>query len=225
MAEIKNRGWTVTMAGLGINLALGILYTWSIFKQAIKESIVAGDGRFNWDLASLNDPYAVCCLMFTGGNGGRRPPSGQTQPPDHGHLRRPVDRCRTSGKLPVDPAGQLDHRVRCSHRSGARVRICLGHPAGHQVVSVFENRHDRRARGGRFRPGSRLYRASGQFSDRQLRHRHLHADFRIGLSDRGLRPGHVPGQSPRGLCRPGKEGRQKSESHSRGSRPKTFLPA
>ena len=65
MTENKNRGWSVTMAGLGINLALGILYTWSIFKQAIKESILAGDGRFNWDIASLNDPFAVCCLMFT----------------------------------------------------------------------------------------------------------------------------------------------------------------
>ncbi len=67
MGAIKNRGWTVTMAGLGINLALGILYTWSIFKQAIKDSILAGDGRFNWDIASLNDPFAVCCLMFTVG--------------------------------------------------------------------------------------------------------------------------------------------------------------
>ena len=65
MEKTKNRGWTVTMAGLGINLALGILYTWSIFKQEIKESIMAGDGRFNWDVASLNDPFAVCCLMFT----------------------------------------------------------------------------------------------------------------------------------------------------------------
>jgi MFS family permease len=52
------------MAGLGINLALGILYTWSIFKQAIKESIEGADGRFAWDLAYLNDPYAVCCLAF-----------------------------------------------------------------------------------------------------------------------------------------------------------------
>ena len=52
------------MAGLGINLALGILYTWSIFKMNIKESIVAGDGVFNWSLAALNDPYAVCCLVF-----------------------------------------------------------------------------------------------------------------------------------------------------------------
>ncbi|MCB2228936.1 MAG: OFA family MFS transporter [Desulfarculaceae bacterium] len=64
MAQNKNRGWSVTMAGLGINLALGILYTWSIFKLAIKESIQAGDGRFDWSLASLNDPYAVCCLVF-----------------------------------------------------------------------------------------------------------------------------------------------------------------
>jgi OFA family oxalate/formate antiporter-like MFS transporter len=65
MNENRNRGWSVTMAGLGINLALGILYTWSIFKQAIQESILSGDGRFNWDIASLNDPFAVCCLMFT----------------------------------------------------------------------------------------------------------------------------------------------------------------
>ncbi|WP_299980658.1 OFA family MFS transporter [Desulfobacula sp.] len=64
MNQIKNLGWRVTMAGLGINLALGILYTWSIFKMTIKDSIVAGDGLFNWSLASLNDPYAVCCLVF-----------------------------------------------------------------------------------------------------------------------------------------------------------------
>lgn len=64
MNEVKNRGWQVTLAGLGINLALGILYTWSIFKMAIKDSIVSGDGVFNWSLASLNDPYAVCCLVF-----------------------------------------------------------------------------------------------------------------------------------------------------------------
>jgi OFA family oxalate/formate antiporter-like MFS transporter len=59
------RGWIVTFAGTGINLALGILYTWSIFKAAIKKSIeTGGEGAFNWDLASLNDPYAVCCIVF-----------------------------------------------------------------------------------------------------------------------------------------------------------------
>jgi nitrate/nitrite transporter NarK len=56
---------TVTMAGTGINLALGILYTWSIFKIAIKDSIEAGGtGAFQWNLDSLNDPYAICCLVF-----------------------------------------------------------------------------------------------------------------------------------------------------------------
>ena len=62
---VKNKGWMVTFAGTGINLALGILYTWSIFKGAIEKSIKAGgEGAFNWDAAMLNDPYSVCCLMF-----------------------------------------------------------------------------------------------------------------------------------------------------------------
>jgi len=63
--SIKNKGWTVTFAGLGINLALGILYAWSIFKAAIETSISkGGEGAFNWNPASLNDPYSVCCLAF-----------------------------------------------------------------------------------------------------------------------------------------------------------------
>ena len=63
--EAANRGRMVTAAATGINLALGVLYTWSIFKGAIKDSIEAGGpGSFNWDMASLNDPYAVCCLVF-----------------------------------------------------------------------------------------------------------------------------------------------------------------
>ncbi len=57
-------GWIVTFAGTGINLALGILYTWSIFKSEITRSIKEGTGGFNWDLAAINDPYAVCCLVF-----------------------------------------------------------------------------------------------------------------------------------------------------------------
>ena len=63
--EIKNRGWSVVLAGTGINLALGILYTWSIFKGAIVDSIATGgEGAFAWDAASINDPYAVACLAF-----------------------------------------------------------------------------------------------------------------------------------------------------------------
>ena len=66
MSEIlKNKGWTVTFAGTGINLALGVLYTWSIYQAIIVESIESGSGLFNWDRASVADPYAVCCLVFS----------------------------------------------------------------------------------------------------------------------------------------------------------------
>ncbi len=66
MAErVGKTGIFVTMAGTGINLALGVLYTWSIFKGAIKQSIQAGGpNAFQWEPSSLNDPYAVCCIVF-----------------------------------------------------------------------------------------------------------------------------------------------------------------
>lgn len=62
---VKHKGWSVTFAGLGINLALGILYAWSIFKAAIETSIkTGGEGAFTWNAANLNDPYSLCCLAF-----------------------------------------------------------------------------------------------------------------------------------------------------------------
>lgn len=60
-----HRGIPVVMAGTGINLALGILYSWSVFKESITSAIAAGgEGAFNWDPASINDPYALACLVF-----------------------------------------------------------------------------------------------------------------------------------------------------------------
>jgi OFA family oxalate/formate antiporter-like MFS transporter len=55
---VKNGGWTVTFAGLGINLALGVLYTWSMFKGAIEKEFGSQGSQFN-------DPYALCCLVFS----------------------------------------------------------------------------------------------------------------------------------------------------------------
>ena len=54
-----NRGWLVTFSGTGINLALGILYAWSLIKSAIAE-----EKTFGWQSTQLNDPYALCCLIF-----------------------------------------------------------------------------------------------------------------------------------------------------------------
>ncbi len=57
LSPVVNRGWNVTFAGLGINLALGILYAWSLTKGAIEK-------EFGWKGTQLNDPYALCCLVF-----------------------------------------------------------------------------------------------------------------------------------------------------------------
>ena len=51
------RKWKVALAGTGINLALGVLYVWSMFKDAISR-------EFGWKGEQLNDPYALCCLVF-----------------------------------------------------------------------------------------------------------------------------------------------------------------
>ena len=53
----QNPGWLVAGSGLGINLALGVLYTWSLFKATIEK-------EFGWQGSQLNDPYALCCLVF-----------------------------------------------------------------------------------------------------------------------------------------------------------------
>jgi OFA family oxalate/formate antiporter-like MFS transporter len=53
----SHRRWVVTFAGTGINLALGVLYTWSMFKESIAK-------EFGWKGERLNDPYALCCLVF-----------------------------------------------------------------------------------------------------------------------------------------------------------------
>jgi len=53
----NSRGWIVTAAGTGINLALGILYTWSIFKA----DLVSNYGLSNTEAAV---PYMVACGIF-----------------------------------------------------------------------------------------------------------------------------------------------------------------
>jgi len=53
-----NRGWSVVLAGFGVNLALGILYTWSMIGAAIPADWGWTDEQKSW-------PYAICCLVFS----------------------------------------------------------------------------------------------------------------------------------------------------------------
>jgi len=56
--SIVNRGWQVTLAGLGVNLALGILYTWSVISKEITK-------EWQWTEAQAAWPYAIACLTFS----------------------------------------------------------------------------------------------------------------------------------------------------------------
>ncbi|MHC4426169.1 MAG: L-lactate MFS transporter [Planctomycetota bacterium] len=56
--EFRNYGWRVTFAGMGINLALGILYTWSVISKHVPE-------EWGWSEDDKSLPYMVACLVFS----------------------------------------------------------------------------------------------------------------------------------------------------------------
>lgn len=58
LGEIKNHGWRVTCAGMGINLALGILYTWSVISKGIP-------AEWQWSETDKSLPYMFACLIFS----------------------------------------------------------------------------------------------------------------------------------------------------------------
>lgn len=55
---VKNLGWRVTFAGLGINLALGILYSWSVVSKRIP-------AEWEWSDADKSWPFSLACLVFS----------------------------------------------------------------------------------------------------------------------------------------------------------------
>ncbi|MDO8879452.1 MAG: OFA family MFS transporter [Coriobacteriia bacterium] len=61
-AASATRGWIVTLAGLGINLALGVLYAWSVVAKVLKTSVA--DGGWGWSAGEANMPYAVAVGVF-----------------------------------------------------------------------------------------------------------------------------------------------------------------
>src|SRR3989304_589631 len=56
--SVKNHGVRVTAAGVGINLALGILYTWSVISKEIPQ-------EWSWSESEKSWPYAIACLVFS----------------------------------------------------------------------------------------------------------------------------------------------------------------
>jgi OFA family oxalate/formate antiporter-like MFS transporter len=55
--NLSAKGWTVALAGTGINLALGVLYTWSVISKAIPK-------EWGWTEAQRALPYSIACIVF-----------------------------------------------------------------------------------------------------------------------------------------------------------------
>jgi len=53
----QNRGWIVTFAGTGINLALGVLYAWSIISKQITR-------EWGWSETQTALPYSIAIAVF-----------------------------------------------------------------------------------------------------------------------------------------------------------------
>ncbi len=51
-------GWIVALAGTGINLALGVLYSWSVVSKEIP-------AEWGWTEAGKSLPYSMACLIFS----------------------------------------------------------------------------------------------------------------------------------------------------------------
>ena len=56
--SLANHGWRVAFAGLGINLALAIMYTWSVISKGVPDN-------WGWSQADRSLPYAVSCLIIS----------------------------------------------------------------------------------------------------------------------------------------------------------------
>jgi MFS family permease len=59
---MNRRGWTVTLAGMGLNLALGILYAWSVFSKQLVEAV--DKGGFGWTKTQATLPYTIAIGIF-----------------------------------------------------------------------------------------------------------------------------------------------------------------
>ncbi len=52
-----NHGWRVVFAGLGINLALAIMYTWSVISNGVPDA-------WGWSQANKSLPFSMSCLVI-----------------------------------------------------------------------------------------------------------------------------------------------------------------
>jgi OFA family oxalate/formate antiporter-like MFS transporter len=54
--HLNRKGWIVTFSGLGVNLALGVLYSWGVFAAALRSE--------GWTSTQSQIPYMIACAVF-----------------------------------------------------------------------------------------------------------------------------------------------------------------
>ena len=62
MIRGNSRGWIVAFAGLGINLALGVLYSWSVIAKVLSKPVA--EGGWGWTASGASLPYAIAMGVF-----------------------------------------------------------------------------------------------------------------------------------------------------------------
>ena len=60
---MSKRGWVVTFSGMGLNLALGVLYAWSVFGKQLTEAV--DKGGFGWNKTEAALPYTIGIAFFS----------------------------------------------------------------------------------------------------------------------------------------------------------------
>lgn len=58
----SSKGWMVMLSGTAINLALGVLYSWSVLAKAMKAPVA--EHGWGWTATQTQLPYAVACGVF-----------------------------------------------------------------------------------------------------------------------------------------------------------------
>lgn len=62
--KMSKKGWVVTFSGMGLNLALGVLYAWSVFGKQLTEAV--DKGGFGWSKTEAALPYTIGIAFFSG---------------------------------------------------------------------------------------------------------------------------------------------------------------
>ncbi len=131
------RGWAVAFCGLGLNLALGVLYAWSVFAKALTEPV---GGRAGPQQDRGQPAVHAGHRPVRAGDGSGGADAGPLRAARGGHGRGAAHGGRAHGGRAGAAGGFLAAlaRLRAHGRVWFRPGLCGGHASGHQMVSAGE---------------------------------------------------------------------------------------